>query len=734
MRRNFWSSFAVLSLFISAILLGGCGSSKKEGQDDVLTPQALANAARLGDENCLQCHNAGQDLTMVGSGDGRTIGEAWRNSLHHSNVNGIVTVSCEDCHGGGQFHWGLGPLPNPVPRASTCLNCHGNTPPQEVLSAGVRFKNYTAFLHTAHANPNGVPDRSFTQIPTPVSTAEHIQECSVCHNNNQRFVFDAGGNLLKPSFDNLSSPQVSCAGCHDAHEVGRLALVATRPAGLNPAGNVAYPIFRKSQIAGAGAWNSPQIFQPNGVVQPSGTVDLTKLSGKNNEVHTELICAACHTKGTYKNSGNATHNDNVYSQWLTSGHAERDAAPWAEFSANPVAYVNPATGMNYTAADLGHQTSYPYDMALSTAGATANTTRNAGINNFPCFKCHNGIASINWQENVQGTAAASVVWGDEPATCITCHDPHANVPGQTRNTRRPVAMTNYSTTSVKIFGNVFLDNKPIPSQAGNATICIFCHQGRESGFTLYKTKLAPGKSAAGNFFNPHYLGTAAMLWGANAYEYAGKFYSVNTAHQAANCTTCHMSNPTANNENGGHSWNPNVASCNTSACHGSIGPVAAATGTADPDVEAYRAGTDTNDYDGNGTLEPIAVEIQSLQNNLIALLAANGIFYNDLKYPYFFTSAASTTNFTAWNTAVGGLNAYKAAFNLQFIIKGLPSEATSQTLVPNASAAVHDHLYIIQLLHDAYDDYNAVAPVQLAPLGGIRPAGTRAATVYGPGQ
>ena len=70
----------------------------------------------------------------------------------------------------------------------------------------------------------------------------------------------------------------------------------------------------------------------------------------------------------------------------------------------------------------------------------------------------------------------------------------------------------------------FLDNQPIPQNNANATICIFCHQGRESGFTLYRAKLAPGKNSAGSFFNPHYLGTAAMLWGANGYEFSGKSY------------------------------------------------------------------------------------------------------------------------------------------------------------------------------------------------------------------
>ena len=735
----------LLLLAAATFSLGGCSSDSKEGGGQASTTD-LENAVKLGIANCLQCHNEGKDLTMINDLDTRTIGVVYQDSVHFNPLFNPLAdgeVLCEDCHGGGQFHWGLGPLAHPVPDWTICVECH-------TAAHGPDFP--TEFPATAHANVDQSPDRFFFQGGTgtsqaesrgvpevtpggaPVTKNQHIEECSVCHNSNQRFVYDNSGNLIKPDPENMPNPTISCANCHDAHQVGKIVLVPTRAAGSNPQGNIVYPLFRKSQIAGEGVWNRPIIYQPNGSVQSDGSVDFSKVAGTNNELSVELICAACHTKGKYKYSRQQTHQENVYPQWQNSGHGTRNDPAFAEFSANPPAYTNPDTGETY---EMGtHFSSYPLDMSLSSFGATANTTRNAGNNVFACFHCHNGLGSLVWQADQQGTPDAAVIFGDESVMCITCHSPHSQPTGTEFMLRVPKKMTQYS-GAVVIDGNFFLDGTPLPpvEKTENGTICIFCHQGRESGLTLYATKLAPGRDITGNFFNPHYLGTAAMLWGVNAYEYAGKSYSANTAHQGANCPTCHMDNPTDDNLNGGHTWWPNVATCNDAACHGSaaLGPLAAdpasENGPASPDVDNYRATFDTNNYTGDpgGASLSIAGSIQVLEKKIIDLLAAQGIEYDDLHYPYFFQAGMEHTNanaFKAWTPAT-----YRAAFNLSYTIKGLPSGAESQIDVPNASAAVHDYKYIIQLLLDGYEDLTG------APLAGaFRPVGTRPATVYGPGQ
>ncbi len=739
MIRAYRLVISIIMALLALSVVAGCGSGNKEG-----AASPTETPTKVGSESCTNtCHAVTKDIT------GNTISTTWANNIHAS----VFNVQCEDCHGAASLHWGVGPIPFPNPQYPQCQACHG-------------FSGFTA---TGHANAHisdGVagPDKFFFQgdagtgpstirgVPeflpdgkTPVTHARHIEECSRCHNPNQRFEFDSQGNLVKPNPSDMPNPTVSCAGCHDAHQPAAQVSIPQRTA------PVGYPNFRPYFVDPAtGAQvnaDDPKGRKVTGLFfQPNGAAMGGAVSGTNNELSVELLCAACHTKGKYKYSQLPTHQADVYTEWKNSGHGDRNAAAFAEFSANPAAYTDEFTGQPFAAGT--HQPSYPIDMALSKFGTTANTTQNQGNNVFACFKCHNGIGSLDWQGGNQGTAKAGVVFGDETVTCLTCHSPHSNPTGTTHQVRLPSVITNYSSTpsikdaggntisapAINIKGQVFLDNQPVPlDKTATATICVFCHQGRESGFTLYKSKIEPSitidpKFITGSFFNPHYLGTAAMLWGANAYEYAGKSYSVNAAHQGANCTTCHMDNATDDAQNGGHTWSPNVASCNTASCHGGFGAVGIESGSkANPDVDNYRASFDANNYTGDtgGASLSIADSIRVLQQKLIAALQAKGAYYDDTTYPYFFADAAHTTNFTAWTPAL-----YKAAFNLSFVVKGLPSAgSSSQANVPNASAAVHDYKYGIQLLQDSYADLTGAA----LP-GAFRPVGTRPATVYGPHQ
>ena len=335
---------------------------------------------------------------------------------------------------------------------------------------------------------------------------------------------------------------------------------------------------------------------------------------RNMNTNSATLCGSCHTQGKYKFTAwgkkqdgtfvdlSSTHNSDVLTQYLASGHANKEAPAFEEFSARPYG--------------SSHATTYPFDMSITgsggvgslrNGGATAFTltqTPNAtnaylgvagntflpaiGNNNFACFQCHNGLATIDYLLDRQGTADASVVWGDSNPTCYTCHDTHADGAGS--NVRIPVKLSYNSnfvnaTTNPRGGINKMLDGTDIPSNVGKGIICLFCHQGRESGLTVYLAHQSrqcrsgslckPGyNNRRGNgisFVNPHYLDSGSILWCKNAWEYffggtAQQYYNGIPAHQELNCMGCHMAEANADNLEGGHTWKPKVETCKQ--CHG----------------------------------------------------------------------------------------------------------------------------------------------------------------------
>jgi hypothetical protein len=315
-------------------------------------------------------------------------------------------------------------------------------------------------------------------------------------------------------------------------------------------------------------------------------------------------------------------------------------------------------------------------------------------------------------EDRQGTSSAQVLWGDARVVCITCHDPHKDQNGAGQNIRVPVKLSYNSifVDPVKNPGggiNKFMDGTDIPSNVENGIICLFCHQGRESGFTVYKYILSRGVSdpyanptqnlsSGSSSRNSHYLAGGATLWSKNSWEYffngvAQSYSNGNKSHQSMNCTGCHMGEANADNTEGGHTWKPRMETCQK--CHPGM-----------TDYKTY-ANVQGKDYDGNGTVEPIAKEIDGLIAQLIAAFDAQNITYDPSTNPYFFAKPPTTS--ITWNT-----NKNTAAFNLNELFK------TSNAL------DVHNPMYTIQILRDSLQALKGTVPA------GFRPPGERPATDY----
>ena len=482
----------------------------------------------------------------------------------------------------------------------------------------------------------------------------------------------------------------------------------------------------------------------------NGTVNFEIRDMRTN---TENLCGSCHTRGKFKFSVfgkkrdgtfadvSDTHNEDILTQYRSTGffppgpgqesikgHAGRFNTPFIEFSS-----------FEYGSS---HQPTFPFDMSITGSGGL-NSLRNKGntsfnltqtpdpanvflgasnlinqvvlINNYACNQCHHGLGSVDYMMDRQGTSSAQVLWGDATVVCITCHDPHTS-PIE-KNVRVPVKLSYNSAFADPVKNprggkDTFMDGTDIPSQVGIGKVCLFCHQGRESGLTVFlaiKAKgvdpyATPDKVIGGlGFVNPHYYDSGALLWSKNAWEFLGQTYSKGVPeHQNRNCMDCHMTpasvDPTTGVTVGGHTWRPDIATCQLCHVDASGNPVQAIRRVL-PDRGTGVPNTFINvpasaDYDGDGVVKTAFEEIGTINDldfgdsglfgQLKAALQGKGIFYDPDTYPYFFSDAALTKTFSGFTS-----NTMAAAFNLSWAWKA------------GTCVYYHNAPYVVQILQDS---------------------------------
>ena len=167
MRNNISLSFAVLSLFGITSLLGGCGSSSKEGVEF-----PVAQATKVANTNCTNaCHAA--TLSRV---NGKGLVFEWNSSTHAKGLQ--LLVDCQDCHGPGSLHFGLGPIPFPNPdSAGVCSNaiCHSNSPSAKLRPSAAHFPNLTPTILASAVIWDNMTTAAYI-------TSQNTNKCRICHN------------------------------------------------------------------------------------------------------------------------------------------------------------------------------------------------------------------------------------------------------------------------------------------------------------------------------------------------------------------------------------------------------------------------------------------------------------------------------------------------------------------------------------------------------------------------
>ena len=232
----------------------------------------------------------------------------------------------------------------------------------------------------------------------------------------------------------------------------------------------------------------------------------------------------------------------------------------------------------------------------------------------------------------------------------------------------------------------------INSENVNTNLCMNCHQGRTSKFTVdaaIEGKPADTVDPDLRFLNIHYFAAGATRYGTEAkggYEFDGNSYVGFFEHvpNAVQCTDCHSA----------HGLTVNVESC--SACHTNVsGP---------EDLMNIRI--DTTDWDGDGdTTTGVDTEIANLRAILLAAMQeyANNtpgmdpIIYDPSAYPYFFIDTDGSgspdpgegiypNRYVTWTPRL-----LQSAYNYQYASKDPGSYA-------------HNGKYVIQLLYDAIEN------------------------------
>jgi len=370
----------------------------------------------------------------------------------------VVTVGCENCHGAGGEHYGVGPMPEPTPAAATCGECHSTLPSSHLVyhpEADNIIEDYNASPHAVSINDHNYVDGSDTDVRA---------RCAKCHTDEGAKLYKdiQGDHLVIESLDSNPSvadaTPVQCRTCHNAHSPSQLLLESTTD---GSGAVVASAEFRTCTNChqSAEAYHDPAT-NPYGALGEIITdthfddgLDAV-YTGYNIDPSNDRACRDCHNV----HAADTTINN----QWAASGHGDLNAA------------------------------------FTSAYGAPTN---------IGCQECHSATAATMLFEAYESegiyTAPGTAISGPAPEViyCTVCHKNNAG------DLRAPGAITtHYHAAGTDSYAQIDAVN--------GSNLCFACHAGKRSGEDI-KDGVNPITARA----TSHYLPSGGVMFGQIGYHF-----------------------------------------------------------------------------------------------------------------------------------------------------------------------------------------------------------------------
>jgi hypothetical protein len=475
-----------------AATLWGCGSEQGSG-GGIPVPAEIGDAALVGSSSCKVCHSLAHysDNALVGS---------------VPNALGIVH-ECEYCHGGGQYHRGLGPIPNAHPDITTCASCH-TAPVEGVIASGKHMKNGLLSCTACH-EPLKADKR---MVGGKIS-------CSQCHNDT--LTASTSPKLAQKPFASEIYNRFSdgrhtgnhranaCAACHShqgavlmlsqPEKISTKAQIAALTPELTalgvpnvPSGGTANPAYLKQ----CATCHDPHTATLRGVGEIKETFQLASgLNWERTVYSAEFnLCTSC-------------HQVNLKTEWNpTGGYSDAGvieyqlADVYAKSESNPDPYTN--TGIGYHTDSyqgrsfvdthfkgLLYNKLYYYDVKDGVPASAEAPARALLQAMYDAYSDPNG--PVNIEINGYNVNPGS------PNACSACHDVHAankiiaageRVAGYSRDLnddpriKKAIAYgQGIGATHGNYMANPFARNVNNASNGNNyaSDSCVPCHNGRD---------------------------------------------------------------------------------------------------------------------------------------------------------------------------------------------------------------------------------------------------------------